>query len=180
MSEELYDYIYDILWGPEFLFIVGDTFSGIDLIDCEYVQITNNLIHNNTQGIKCESSFNNILENNTIENNHVGINLTHSRYVWIMGWEDYGPHYYIGIIDGSNSTNNLIFHNNLDNVLNAIDNTGINNWDNGSEGNWWADYTGQDINPPFGIGDTPYQIFNPTKIAVTSDNYPYMKKNGWL
>jgi len=47
----------------------------------------------------------------------------------------------------------------------------MNSWDNGEEGNYWSDYTGEDLDGN-GIGDTPYLI--PDKGKAT-DNYPLMK-----
>ncbi|MCI0497509.1 MAG: right-handed parallel beta-helix repeat-containing protein [Thermoplasmata archaeon] len=41
-------------------------------------------------------------------------------------------------------------------------------WDNGSVGNWWSDYSGFDADRD-GIGDTPYQI--PTMV-MASDRFP--------
>lgn len=47
----------------------------------------------------------------------------------------------------------------------------MNSWDNGEEGNYWSDYTGEDLDGNE-IGDTPYLI--PDKGKAT-DNYPLMK-----
>lgn len=41
-------------------------------------------------------------------------------------------------------------------------------WDNGEEGNYWADYNGTDANRD-GVGDTPYVID-----GANVDNYPLM------
>ncbi|MEW6070370.1 MAG: PKD domain-containing protein, partial [Candidatus Thermoplasmatota archaeon] len=60
-------------------------------------------------------------------------------------------------------------HNNfINNSWNAVD-AGENMWDDGSEGNYWDDYTGIDIDGN-GIGESPYIV------GVTSiDYYPLMK-----
>lgn len=52
--------------------------------------------------------------------------------------------------------------------LNAIDHNGGNQWDNGSHGNWWADYSGPDLDHN-GIGDIPYSIPGETG---AQDRYP--------
>ena len=44
-----------------------------------------------------------------------------------------------------------------------------NSWDNDIEGNYWSNYTGEDLNPHDGIGDTPHVID-----ATNQDNYPLM------
>ena len=65
--------------------------------------------------------------------------------------------------------NNLI--ENLYNVYAHDDCT--NKWynENLKQGNYWDDYTGRDLLPPYGIGDSPYDIYYDDK----DDNYPLMK-----
>ena len=75
------------------------------------------------------------------------------------------------------SNNNTVYHNNLiNNTINAIDAAISNQWDNGSEGNYWSDYAGIDEDHD-GIGDTPYNI---SGNHVAQDRYPFMKVSGWL
>lgn len=65
-------------------------------------------------------------------------------------------------------------HNNFhDNLLHAQDERSDSQWDDGSEGNIWDDYTGVDLNSD-GVGDTelPYQLQNNDDIGSTQDNYP--------
>ena len=88
--------------------------------------------------------INDIIENNITDNTNTGITL-----------------------DLSN--NNIVYKNKLqDNQINAIDNGIINQWDNGTIGNYWDDYGGVDANDD-GIGDTPYDV-PPEGGSV--DNYP--------
>lgn len=63
----------------------------------------------------------------------------------------------------------MVHHNSfIDNTVQAEDTeTDLNQWDNGTEGNYWSDYDGLDEVEPFGIGDTPYDID-----GNTFDNYP--------
>jgi parallel beta-helix repeat protein len=70
----------------------------------------------------------------------------------------------------SSSSNNNIYHNNFVNNTEQVYTTydSVNNWDEGypAAGNYWSDYTGQDLySGPFqnetskdGVGDTPYVI----------------------
>lgn len=69
-----------------------------------------------------------------------------------------------------------IYHNNfIDNTIQASD-TSMSTWDDGypSGGNYWSDYTGVDVNPQDGIGDTPYDI--PGTSPPSSDRYPLMDR----
>ena len=51
-----------------------------------------------------------------------------------------------------------------------------NIWDNGSEGNYWSDYNGTDMDGD-GIGDSPYSILtlHLTGESYDYDNYPLME-----
>jgi PKD repeat protein len=73
--------------------------------------------------------------------------------------------------------NNTIFHNNFYNITNNAYDEFNNSWNNETiqEGNYWADYTGEDNNHD-GIGDTPYNISG----GSNQDLYPFMEPNGWL
>jgi len=66
-----------------------------------------------------------------------------------------------------------ISHNNfINNSHNAWD-SGGNAWDDGTKGNYWDDYTGNDENMD-GIGDFPYAIEG----GMSFDNYPLMYPYG--
>ena len=108
--------------------------------------IIGNIIYNNSQdGISIRESYNNTITRNIIRNNP-------QRGIYI----DY-------------SENNLFFNNSfIDNGGNAIDHGPDNQWDNGSLGNYWDDYTGVDVDDD-GIGDTPYLI---SGSAGSQDYYP--------
>lgn len=84
---------------------------------------------------------------NTISNNYCGVSLYKCRGVWVH-------------------------HNNfVDNTMQAGDSEAdLNHWDNGTEGNYWSDYSGVDVSPIDGIGDTPYEVD-----GDTYDNYPLME-----
>lgn len=62
----------------------------------------------------------------------------------------------------------------LDNVTQAYDGNALiftNHWDDGSRGNRWSDYAGQDADLD-GIGDTPYPI---PPYEGRKDNYPLVE-----
>jgi nitrous oxidase accessory protein NosD len=79
-------------------------------------------------------------------------------------------------INSDSAENNTLFHNNFlrqygGTELASFSTYGlalVNFWDNGEEGNYWADYNGTDANRD-GIGDTPYVID-----GANVDNYPLM------
>jgi len=125
--------------------------DGIYISDSMYNTLTCNIARNNSiRGIYLLGSTNNILTGNTANNNSIfGIALHLSSY-------------------------NILSHNNLvDNINNnAFDTTENNQWDNGTEGNYYSDYTGTDSDGD-GIGDTPYPILSGSSV----DNYPLM--NPW-
>jgi hypothetical protein len=79
---------------------------------------------------------------------------------------------YIGISgEFSPSENNTFFCNNfIDDAQNVkfVSFSAHNNWDNGTVGNYWSAYRGNDTNQD-GIGDSPYAIN-----ANNQDNYPLM------
>jgi len=68
---------------------------------------------------------------------------------------------------------NMIYHNNFSPTSQQCTDEGIGNqWDNGTEGNYWTDYTGVDADGD-GIGDTPYYI-----VPNGVDHYPLMEPYG--
>jgi parallel beta-helix repeat protein len=99
-------------------------------------------------GIYLYSSDDNTLQSNRASNNRYGIYLRHS------------------------SSNNTFYHNNLiDNRrYNANDWSGVNQWDNGAEGNYYSDYVGTDSDDN-GIGDTPYHQC----VGRGIDHFPLMQ-----
>jgi len=90
-----------------------------------------------------------------------------------------------GIYIDNQSKDNVIYHNNFNNIQNANDSGTDNIWDDGypSGGNYWSDYTGvdyyhgpnQDILDSDGIGDTPYNI---TEDGSVQDRYPLINPFG--
>lgn len=120
--------------------------DGIQLFNSTNSIITGNrIVGNSYEGIGLYYSSDNSITENSITNNQVGIGL-----------------YY--------SPSNSIFHNSFTNtVYQAYTETSGNVWDNGSNGNYWSDYTGDDVGGD-GIGDTPYVIDENNQ-----DRYPLMK-----
>lgn len=135
--------------------------------------ITNNEIHhNNATGLHFDSMFNSFIENNNVHHNSIGISAGFVASNNIIR-ENRVHDNEKGIVFGVHSavSNNKVFHNDIyDNIVHAWDRSGNNIWDNGypSGGNYWSDYTGEDLDND-GIGDTPY-IFDGNQ-----DNYPLIQ-----
>lgn len=78
------------------------------------------------------------------------------------------------------SDNNMFHHNDLiNNMQNAFDSS-VNTWDdNVSEGNYWSDYIGVDVDGD-GVGDAPYNIPGGESKGYfygNQDRYPLMNPN---
>ena len=149
-------------------------------------RIENTTTSNGLYGILLQYSNNNTLINsNADSNDYYGIVLQFSSDNNIFN-NTIALNKYQGIILYS-SDNNKIYHNNLiDNYYTPqVYNGGVGNlFDNDypDGGNYWSDYTGQDIysgsnqDQPGSdkIGDTPYTF------TGGQDRYPFMEENGWL
>ncbi|MCX6688426.1 MAG: protein kinase [Methanoregula sp.] len=129
--------------------------QGIVLISADKNSITGNTITDNTgTGITLEGSGDNLIENNRVLDNPIGIMLDDA------------------------SRKNQIYHNSFANTQNVIATSATSDWEsqsavaytyhggafNSRMGNYWGDYHGQDPNGD-GIGATPYVI----SIAGNSD-----------
>ena len=157
---------------------------GISLDRCSNVTISGNTITGvnvpvpelqATAGIYVWEGSSHIITENHIANNHIGIYLYESSNSSISGNNITNNKYGILFWEASN---NIIYHNRLINNTVQVYDVGVyspdraspsvNNWDNGTTGNYWSDYNGTDNNRD-GIGDTPYVIYENNQ-----DNYPFM------
>jgi parallel beta-helix repeat protein len=176
--------------------------SGITLDEVTGCTILGNIVTNNNYGIDMSGSSDNTLSENTVTNNiENGFFLYYSpdnilSKNTVTHNEGFGVELYLSnnsILSGntiadnsigiwlSQSSNNVIFHNNFVNNIGqaTVSGTYGNTWDNGypSGGNYWSDYTGadlkkgpnQDLTGSDGIGDTAYIIDEHNR-----DRYPLM------
>jgi len=156
--------------------ITGNAASGIAIAGYSNT-ILKNTLENNLRGIGLGSTYS-VVSGNTIRSNtESGVYLAGSENT-ICANSIFNNKWGIYITPQLAASHaNRIYHNILDNVFNAFDNSSsvVENWDNGpqSGGNYWSDYTSRYSNATetgkSGIGNTPYLIW-----ADNIDNYPLM------
>jgi parallel beta-helix repeat protein len=160
--------------------VTSNTFQGLI-----FRESVTNYIYNNTfmqcfTGISIVRSQSNFINNNNVSNNNNGIEITDSSSSnWIFD-NIVSSNSVVGITIGGGANSNKIYHNLIIANSQQASDSGSNNWDYDSEGNYWSDYSGVDNGaggrvPGDGIGDT-----NVPHPSSGFDNYPFIKKYGWL
>ncbi len=106
------------------------------LVNCSNITVADLNLSYASVGVELWETDDCVILNNSVSNNHYGIRVS------------------------SSSNNNLVYHNNLiNNERNAYD-TGTNQWDSGSEGNYYSDYNGTDPDGD-GIGNDRFPLMQP-------------------
>jgi len=144
---------------------LSDSNNGINLYYSADNVVSSNRIINNKDGIALYFSSDNVVSSNWITNNGNGIGLYFSADNLVYGNTIIDN--YHGLYVVLYSRNNTIYCNNFDNTY-QVSNDEKNVWDDGSQGNYWSNYAGQDKNGD-GLGDLPYVID-----ANNRDNHPLM------
>jgi parallel beta-helix repeat protein len=146
--------------------------AGIFLSRSSNNDISSNIIWDNARGLTIYSnSHTNIVSGNTISNNYMGILVERADGNVIVGNNLSNNQIGIDLKDCSES---LVYSNCFNNGYNAYDSGSDNHWDKRRSGNYWSDYTGQDIDGN-GIGNSPYLINGP---AASKDNFPLIEWGG--
>lgn len=117
--------------------------------------IGNRSSYNKTHGILFRDFDDNILTKNVLTYNQQGMFLYNSQFNKIS--ENYIGENKRGVHITAGSENNQFWHNSFAQNAQQVEHPDAmqNSWDNGREGNYWSDYSGQDLDGN-GIGDLSY------------------------
>ncbi len=145
--------------------------NGIHLYDADNGRLINNNCssdYGDGYGLSFYHSNNHTISGNIVKGNRRGIYVSASSYNLISG-NIIHNNAENGIKLDYSSNFNIIYNNNfVGNGIHAIEYLSNNEWDNGSLGNYWDNYTGLDLNDN-GIGDTSYII---PGTGGSQDNFP--------
>lgn len=139
--------------------------DGIIVYDSSYNLVKGNLLLNSSIGVG--GGVGNMFCQNIIANGRFGFTMELAQDFFV-------GNFIVNCTYGINihySNGSTFYHNNLiNNTIHVTKDvyTNINTWDNGKEGNYWSNYTGQDNNID-AIGDQPH-ILNEFNV----DRYPLM------
>jgi parallel beta-helix repeat protein len=126
----------------------------LGIINSTNVKIRDLQVTNNWHGLLLAYTTNSTVENVTVSNNNCGMYLINSPNNTLI-YNTFSKNSYGICLMNSEST---VYKNNFSNNTQQVICPTYNPfWNNGAEGNFWSDYTGEDQNGD-GIGDSPYAI----------------------
>jgi parallel beta-helix repeat protein len=146
--------------------------------------VTDSIMSNNLfMGIYVSISSGNTIANNSISNNAYGLLFDSTAYEAVIGYNATRDTVRDNVIMGNTVANNslvgvyligtegnIFYHNNFANNTQQVytSTNSTDKWDNGAEGNYWSNYSGEDSDKD-GFGDSPYMID-----GNNVDNHPLM------
>ncbi len=153
------------LWGK------SNLLSGNEIMDVQVGMLVRgtseqSIIRNNflrycsLAGIEGEFISDYRIEENVILSSGYGILLKGSSSANILSYNAFAVND-IGILLEFDTSDNIIHHNDfVANALQAWDETlpGGNQWNETERGNYWSDYDGPNEDPPYEVGDVPYNV----------------------
>ena len=155
--------------------LLNNNMTGFWVFESKYTSITENNINNSetsvAEGLLISDGSDNVIitENNITDCTYWGIHSAHSNNGLIYDNYVFNNDNGISLEDSNNTLVYYnIFINNTKYIGTARDDGVDNEWDNGTIGNYWSDYSGVDNNDD-GIGDTPHHIAGS---AGAQDNFP--------
>jgi len=133
--------------------------KGIVLYDCfDNIVKENHLVQNSIGIIVENGAYNNRIVGNNISSNNKGVEITTSANNNEFYWNNITQNSLEGVYIDDTANGNLFFENRFElNSINSFDNNSQNYWNNSKIGNYWDDYIGVDANDD-GIGDAPHDV----------------------
>jgi parallel beta-helix repeat protein len=141
--------------------------NGIVLTFSNGNKVQYNRLTGNAEGVSLASAQNNLVRGNVFEGNSHGLELSvqtsSKQTVHNTIFENNFTKNSYCVYVSSNSLSNTFYHNNfLNNTQQAYTQVSgssmVNVWDNGSQGNYWSNYSGADLNHD-GIGDQSWSVY---------------------
>lgn len=144
--------------------------DGVLFVDTYDSKITNSNLTSNFNAIRLQNVSNCLITQNELDNSqYAALYFEETSNSTITGNEVINNYCFFDI--WHNSTGNTFYHNDfVGNWTGTISEESQNQWDNGSEGNYWSTFTGVDLNHN-GVSDYAYII--DTNSSQT-DKYPLM------
>ena len=133
---------------------VVSTTTGVIFYSSANSIVSDSAIINNSNGLMLYYSSNCLFLNNIFSGNAQAIILYFSSVNTFAGNSLSGNS--VGVFLPQSGNRNYFYHNNFEDEV-PISSDSLNTWSRGNEGNYWVNFTGQDLNGD-GINDEPYCI----------------------
>ncbi|MEA2054570.1 MAG: PKD domain-containing protein [Candidatus Thermoplasmatota archaeon] len=165
-------YVHAVNATVEDCIIRDNSFTGVTADSMQHSEIKNCSIYGNNNGMVFSYSLYNVIRDNNVSGNSVhGLKLQEFSNNNTILYNSFENNIY-GLYANQSLDNDIYLNNFLNNTVHAYD-SGMDNWDSGSIGNYWDDQEFED-NDFNGIGDSSYNI--PGGINV--DHYPLIRMVG--